>query len=306
MAGSRLFLPQKTTGKTWLKKPDHCIQTHLSGGKENRDMKRLRGVVVLVFALFLFSSCATMMSPAPVIQQVTTRGELVVGTAGTMPPLNMKTKDGRLVGYELDLAKRIADSMGVKLRVETMPFSELLPALEAGKVDMVISGMTMTPERNLKVAFVGPYRISGKSVLAKSATLSRVDEVSEIKASDVTLTALKGSTSQAFVETVFPNVKLITVSTYDEAVKLVLEDKAHAMVADHPICITTVLRYPDKDLVALITPFTYEPLGIAVPPNDPLLVNWLENLLESLDGMGELQALNDKWFKSGSWIKELP
>lgn len=269
-------------------------------------MKRLRGVVVLVFALFLFSSCATMMSPAPVIQQVTTRGELVVGTAGTMPPLNMKTKDGRLVGYELDLAKRIADSMGVKLRVETMPFSELLPALEAGKVDMVISGMTMTPERNLKVAFVGPYRISGKSVLAKSATLSRVDEVSEIKASDVTLTALKGSTSQAFVETVFPNVKLITVSTYDEAVKLVLEDKAHAMVADHPICITTVLRYPDKDLVALITPFTYEPLGIAVPPNDPLLVNWLENLLESLDGMGELQALNDKWFKSGSWIKELP
>lgn len=269
-------------------------------------MKRLQGVVVLVFALFLVSSCATLMSPAPVIQQVSTRGELVVGTSGSMPPLNMKTKDGRLVGYEMDLAKRIADFMGVKLRVETMPFSELLPALQAGKVDMVLSGMSMTPERNLKFAFVGPYRISGKSVLAKAATLSRVDEVSKIKASEVTLVALKGSTSQGFVETVLPNVKLVTVGAYDEAVKMILEDKAHAMVADHPICVTTVLRYPDKDLVALITPFTYEPLGIAVPPNDPLLVNWLENLLESLDGMGELQALNDKWFKSGSWIKELP
>jgi len=196
--------------------------------------------------------------------------------------------------------------MGVKLRVQTMPFSDLLPALEAGKVDMVISGMTMTPERNLKAAFVGPYRISGKSVLAKTATLARVDEVSEIKASNVTLAALKGSTSQSFVEAVFPNVKLILVKDYDEAVKLVLDDKAHAMVADHPICITTVLRYPDKDLVALITPFTYEPLGIAVPPNDPLLVNWLENLLDSLDGMGELQAMNERWFENGSWIKELP
>lgn len=305
MVGSRLILPEKSMGKTGCSLHGKHAQRTLSREKENPDMKRLKGVV-LVFTLFLVSSCASMMSPAPVIQQVSTRGELVVGTSGSMPPLNMKTKDGRLIGYEMDLAKRIADFMGVKLRVESMPFSELLPALQAGKVDMVISGITMTPERNLKFAFVGPYRISGKSVLAKASTLSRVDDVSKIKASDVTLVTLKGSTSQAFVETVLPNVKLVTVGAYDEAVKMILEDKAHAMVADHPICIMTVLRYPDKDLVALITPFTYEPLGIAVPPTDPLLVNWLENLLKSLDGMGELQALNDKWFKSGSWIKELP
>jgi polar amino acid transport system substrate-binding protein len=264
-------------------------------------MKKLRWMVVLVVVLFSLSACATS-----VIHSVKERGELVVGTAGDMPPLNMKTKDGRLIGYEIDLAQKFANYMEVKLRVETMPFSQLLPALEAGKVDMVISGMTITPDRNLRVAFVGPYLVTGKSILTKEATLARVDDISKIKASNVKLAALKGSTSQAFVQGVFPNVQLVTTESYDEAVKLVLEDKVHAMVADHPICITSVFRYPDKGLVALITPFTYEPLGIAVPPDDPLLVNWLENLMKSLEGMGELKKLNDRWFRSGSWVRELP
>ena len=264
-------------------------------------MKKRGWMVVLVVFLFSLSACATS-----VIHSIKERGELVVGTAGDMPPLNMKTKDGRLIGYEMDLAQKLANYMEVNLRVETMPFSHLLPALEGGKVDMVISGMTITPDRNLRVAFVGPYLVTGKSVLTKEATLARLNDVSKIKGSNVKLAALKGSTSEAFVQGVFPDAQLVATESYDEGVKLVLEDKVHAMVADHAICVTSVFRYPDKGLAALITPFTYEPLGIAVPPDDPLLVNWLENLMNSLEGMGELKKLNERWFRNGSWIRELP
>ena len=78
-----------------------------------------------------------------------------MGTTGKQPPLNRTDKDGKVVGLEVDLARLIDGAMGVKTRFWTMPFAELLPALEAGKVDMVISGMTITPLRNSKAAFAG-------------------------------------------------------------------------------------------------------------------------------------------------------
>jgi polar amino acid transport system substrate-binding protein len=266
-------------------------------------MKPLKWIAVLVLAASFFTACAT---PSPVIDRARSRGTLVVGTAASMPPLNMKAKDGRIMGYDVDLARLIARSMAVDLKLEAMPFPELLPALEAGKVDMIISGMTMTPERNLKVAFVGPYMVSGKSVLTKMATLMKVDDLSKINAPAAKLAALKESTSEAFIQLALPKATLVTINSYDEGVALVMEDKVHAMVADHQTCLYYVVRYSDKDLTALVTPFTYEPLGIAVPPNDPLLVNWLENLMKSLEGMGEMNTLFNRWFKDGSWLKEMP
>ena len=73
----------------------------------------------------------------------------MVGTAASMPPLNMTTKTGEIIGFEVDMARAMADAMNVKLRLAPMPFSELLSAL-GGTVDVVMSGMTMTPERNMR------------------------------------------------------------------------------------------------------------------------------------------------------------
>jgi len=77
------------------------------------------------------------------------------------------------------------------------------------------------------------------------------------------------------------------------------------MVADYPICVVSVFRYPDKGLASVITPFTYEPIGIALPPNDPLLVNWMQNFLNALEDSGQLKELQDHWLKPGPWVEEL-
>src|SRR5262245_55015352 len=104
--------------------------------------------------LTLAAGCApaSTAGPAPtsVLGRIRTKGELVVGTAASMPPLNMTTKTGEIIGLEIDLARAMADAMRVKLRLAPMPFSDLLPALEAGQVDMILSGMSMTPERNMR------------------------------------------------------------------------------------------------------------------------------------------------------------
>jgi polar amino acid transport system substrate-binding protein len=243
---------------------------------------------------------------SPVLDRILTKKELVVGTAATMPPFNMTTKDGQIVGLEIDLANLIANAMNVKLRLKTMRFNDLLSALENGQVDMVLSSMTITPGRNLKVAFVGPYFVSGKSILTKQANIESMNEVSKINSPDKTLVALKGSTSQIFAEKVFPRARLVLVEDYDRAVAAVREDKAQAMVADMPICQLTAYRYPDAGLTSLKTPLSWEPLGIAIPPNDLLLLNWLQNFLYTIEKDGSLGTIADHWFKDNSWISRLP
>ncbi len=275
-------------------------------------MKLHKVILVSVLVLFAFTACAQQQtkqnspSSSPVIDRIVDRGELVVGTMGNMPPMNMTTKDGDLIGMEIDLGKSIAAAMGVKARFETMAFSALLKALEDGKVDMVMSGMTITPARNMKAAFVGPYFQSGKAFLTKIKTIAEADEAEDVNSADTKLVALKGSTSQAFVEKFIPKATLFTTADYDEAVDMVLKDKVHAMVADYPICVVSVFRYPEAGLLGVVTPITYEPIGIAVPPGDPLLVNWLENFMATLEGSGWFELLEQRWFGRGDWLNKLP
>ena len=125
--------------------------------------------MTLTFALAF--SLVTAAAAGTSLDRILQKGELVVGITGTQPPLNATTKDGKIIGFDADIAAAIAMNMGVKVKFSKMQFSELLPALEAGKVDMVLSGMTMTLSRNLKVAFVGPYYISGKGILTKAKTI---------------------------------------------------------------------------------------------------------------------------------------
>ena len=262
--------------------------------------------VGLVAGLGQVFAAGEITSHSPVLDRIQAKKELVVGTAASMPPLNMKTKDGQIIGMEVDLARFFADAMEVKLILKTMRFSDFLPAIGKGQLDMVLSGMTMTPQRNLKVAFVGPYFASGKSILTKEENVDSMDDLSKINHPDKVLVALKGSTSQIFVEQLLPNAKLRLADDYDQAVRMVLDNKVEAMVADYPICFVSVHRYPDQGLATLNKPISYEPIGVALPASDPLLLNWVQNALNFLEKTGQLEATTQKWFRDASWISRLP
>ena len=274
-------------------------------------MKSAKVLFAIVLTIIFFTGCAQMQqatsgtSASPVLDRIQQRGQLVVGTMGNMPPLNMTSKDGEIFGLEADLARMLADAMDVKVKFVTKPFNELLPALQTGQVDMVLSGMTITPERNRKVAFIGPYFISGKAFLTKMKTIAYADEAEDANNPNTKIVALKGSTSQAFAEAFLDNTTLFAAENYDEAVDMILQDKAHAMIADYPICIVSVFRYPDAGLLSVVTQLTYEPIGIAIPANDPLLMNWTRNTLNNIEGSGMLDELKLKWFTEGDWLNKL-
>ena len=115
----------------------------------------------------------------------------------------------------------------------------------------------------------------------------------------------KKSTSQKFVEDLIPKAKLILTNSYDESIDLLLKGNIDVIIADYPFCALTAFRYPDKGLIAGDSPLTFEALGIAMK-EDTLLINWVQNFLQILQGTGELQEMHEKWFNNGSWIDQLP
>jgi polar amino acid transport system substrate-binding protein len=275
-------------------------------------MRRLRTIfcfAVIVITLFGCAEFQQSSEPAaassPVLDRILSQGELRVGMSGDMPPLNMITKEDKLIGLDADLAAIIANAMGVKPSLQQMAFGDLLPALEAGRIDMILSNMTITPERNLKAAFVGPYFVSGKGLLTKLDTLAQADEMDDINSAQFTFVVLKGSTSEIVARKGAPRALLLTAPTENDAVQMVVDGNADAMIADFPICLVAAYRHRGAGLLAAETPITYEPIGIAIPKGDPHLVNWLENVLDGLRESNIMTAIKLKWFGEPSWVDQL-
>ncbi len=266
-------------------------------------MKKTFVFVALLSALSLMFAISASAGPA--FDRIMKKGELLVGTSGAQPPMTATTKEGKIIGLDADLSKAMADAMGVKLKYASMPFSRLLPALEAGQVDMVLSGMTITPKRNQKVAFVGPYYVSGKGILAVAEKYAALQEAKGLDTPEVTIAALEHSTSQKFAETLIPKAKLILTDSYEKAINLLLKGKVDVIVADYYFCALTAYRFQEKGLISGKSPLTFEPLGIAMP-EDTLLINWVQNFMNFLQGSGKLKEVTKKWLSSGAWIDELP
>jgi ABC-type amino acid transport substrate-binding protein len=231
---------------------------------------------------------------------------LKVGMSGNQPPMNTVNRDGVLMGMDVDLAKALAAAMRVQLKIEQMPFGQLMEALEQKKVDMVISGMAITPERTEMASFVGPYMVSGKSILTKDTVLAKVSAMEEVNRDNLKLAALRNSTSASFVSTVAPQASLVEIEDYDEGIKMLREDKIDGMVADMPICQLSVMRYPDAGFVTLERPLTIEPFGIAISKNDPQFLNLVQNYLDGFGKLGIMTKLQQRWFEDSSWIAALP
>jgi polar amino acid transport system substrate-binding protein len=265
--------------------------------------------LALILVALVLGACQSL-SPSPGhtsarLPQILSRGALRVGLTGDQPPLNMKARSGQLEGMEVHLATALAASMGVRLELVQKPFPDLLPALQKGDVDVVISGVTITPERNTQVAFAGPYFVTGKSILTKQSTLKEVQDARQLDDPQRTYVTLGGSTSEIFVKTTFPKAKLVTTENYEAAVQMVINDKADAMVGDFLACGLGVWRNPNAGLFTPPTPFTTEAIGIALPADDFLFVNLVQNYLTMLQQTGLLTQLQAKWLTEGSWLNDL-
>ncbi len=135
---------------------------------KNRLLAAITAALVLVTLLSPLARAQNanqQLAAGSVVETIKKRGAIRVGLS-TFVPWAMRDKNGELIGYEIDVAKQLAEDMKVKVEFVPTAWDGIIPALLAGKFDMVISGMTITPERNLTVNFTLPYANSGTHLVA--------------------------------------------------------------------------------------------------------------------------------------------
>lgn len=257
--------------------------------------KIVKSALVIAFAITASASIGNANETK--LEKIVKSGTLVLGTSGNMSPMTRSIDEGKsATGFDIDLAKTMAASMGVKLEIKVIDFEKLIPALKKGEIDMIISNMTITPERNTQVAFVGPYLTSGKCLITKQESLASAKK-DELNKSGAKMVVLKGTTDEKFVKVMLPDVEAVTVTSQEEAIAMVRDSKVSAMLSEFPICQSIITNNPNDKFVAAFSKITYEPIGIAIAPENTHLANWTQNFLLRANGMGLLEIFAAKWFK---------
>jgi polar amino acid transport system substrate-binding protein len=142
-------------------------------------------------------------------------------------------------------------------------------------------------------------------MLTREELVDRMSDSSKINDPATRLAALRGSTSERIVKDLIPKASLESVDDYDDAVPRVINGEIDALIADHLFCIVAALRHRDDGLTTLVRPLTFEPMGIAMPANDPLLINWMQNFFMTLDGTGVLAEITTRWLDDPEWLEDL-
>jgi polar amino acid transport system substrate-binding protein len=232
-------------------------------------------------------------------------GTLRVGVA-LIIPWAMHDKDGQLIGFEIDVAKKLARDLGVKPEFHPTPLGELVPDLVAGKFDIIVSGLSITAERALRVDFSNPYNetevkllASAKSPVAGAASLDAFNKDA------VKIGVLEGSTAEDMAGVVLTNAQIIDYTDSGTAFNDLVEGKLDAAVADSPRPEIVAQLFPDKVKCLCDQPLSTYPAAFAVPRGDVEFVNYLNAWIASRTSNKWLERKRDYWFKSTEWQSKL-
>jgi polar amino acid transport system substrate-binding protein len=270
----------------------------------------LCALVILTLTIGLAGSASAkglqqQLSQESTLEQVLQRGVLRVGFS-TFVPWAMKDKTGKFVGFEIDVATRLAGDMGVKPEFVPTKWSGIIPALLTGKFDIIIGGMGIRPERNLKVNFTIPYEFSGMSLVANKNTAAKKTSLADFNTPDMTISARIGTTAASAAKTHLPQATLRLFDDEAQALQEVLNDRAHAMISSEPFPAFQSIKHPKKLYLPLAgETFTREPIGFAIRKGDMDFLNFLNNWILVTDAEGWLKERHAYWFKTMDWESDL-
>jgi polar amino acid transport system substrate-binding protein len=242
------------------------------------------------------------------LNKIVQKGELRVGMDPGYMPFEMKDKKGNIIGYDVDIAKRMAKEMGVKLTIVPTAWDGIIAGLITDKFDILMSGMTITQQRNLKINFANPYVIIGQTVIMKKSLEGTVKTAKDLDKEGYTIVTKLGVTGEIVARKFFTKAKILTFETEADAASEVLNGKADAFIYDQPYNILFMSDKGKDKLIHLDTPLTYEPLGWAIRKGDPDFLNWLNNFLAQIKEdkvVNFYDELNDQWLKDTSWLKRV-
>ncbi|OQY58184.1 MAG: amino acid ABC transporter substrate-binding protein [Desulfobacteraceae bacterium 4572_88] len=269
----------------------------------------IKGVVAffLVFALIPGTAWGAdiNLSKKSTLESVLQNKKLRVGFEAGYMPFEMTDKKGNFVGFDIDIAKEMAKAMGVEFVPANTAWDGIIPSLLTNKFDIIMSGMTVTQERNLKINFADPYIIVGQTILLNKKHEATVKSYKDLNDPKYVVTSKLGTTGEQAVQRKIPKCTYKSFETETEAFLEVLNNKADAYVYDQPNCVVLMAQQGKGKMIFLDKPFTYEPLAWAINKGDPDFMNFLNNFLRQLKNDGRYDTIYNKWIKSTDWYQNV-
>ena len=267
-------------------------------------MKKLLALCTALLMLAQATLAADMPHQQSAIENILERKVLRVGMDVGYMPFELPSKTGEIMGFDVDIARHMAKSMGVELELVNTAWDGIIPALMTDKFDIIMSGMTVTPQRNLQINFAKPYITIGQSILLRDGLEDEITNYRDLNNDEYVIASKLGTTGDFATKRYLGNAKLRLFETEADAALEVVQGRADAMVYDMPFNAVYASQNEGK-VLHLAQPFTYEPLGWGIRKGDPDFTNWLDNYLAQIQGDGTYDRIYRKWFESAAWQQNL-
>ncbi len=237
------------------------------------------------------------------LDDILERGTLRVGVSEFVP-WTLRGESGQLVGYEIDVAGKIAADMGVKADFRVYDWDDIIPALERGDIDLIAAGMAITPARALRVNFSRPLADSGVGLVTNTKLTEEIQMLPELNDESITIATVSNTLSASVAETLFADADIKIYAAPGEAVADLVAGRAHAYVGGMAEARFMALQNPDKLDLPIDKPLLASSEALAVKKGEQQLLNFLDAWVTARRADQWLQTTRDYWFATLDWTEQ--
>jgi polar amino acid transport system substrate-binding protein len=264
--------------------------------------KKLLASLALVMGMVFLADTAVAQQDN-LIDTVKKRGKIQVGF-GSFLPWAIRDKQGNWVGFEIDVSTKLAKDMGVELDLMPTAWDGIVPSLIAGKFDVIIGGLSVTPARQEQVDFTEPYSNSGLGIAASKQLASSFKYPEGYNDAKATFVCRRGTAACKTVEEKWPKA---TVRQFDDdaiAFQEVINGNAHAILSSEPKPTFFTLQNPDKLFKPTNDNVTTTVEGFALRKGNPAAIAYFNDWIGR--NKDWLKQRHTYWFKTRDWAANVP
>ena len=221
-------------------------------------------------------------------------GVLRVGVSADYPPLVFE-RDGQIVGIEADNALAVGEIIGRKVSLRNMPFDKLVPALLAGEIDVIMSGLSVTAKRSEQLIFTDSYMVVGQMAILHRDKIANFAQPWAVYRPGVRVGVEPGTTGAAYAERELKEAQVKFYQDSSAAFAALRGDQIDLYIHDAPTSWQLATTRENADLISLYSPMTEEMLAWAVRPGDDVLAGELNRALAVMKANGTLQYILNRW-----------
>ena len=254
-------------------------------------------------ALVLFLVFLSPPAAADVLDDILEREAIRFGVA-EFAPWTIKMRDGQLIGFEIDVARKIAADMGVSPIFKVYEWDDIITALQEGEIDVIAGGMAITPERALQVNFSRPLATSGVSVATNTDKTESITSLNELNDRRVVITVVEDTLAESVAKMFFENASVKAYSSSGPAEEDVVNGRAHAYLATVPEVNFLAIKNADDVDVPLAEPLVASSEGLAVRKGEQELLNFLNAWVTARQTDKWLATTREYWFETMDWMPD--